>query len=90
MAESWRFAGSPPMSVPIQTSGSTFRAGIPKAVFDTQLSPWLRHTGGPANVFAVARDGQRFLMLKPAAGSAGEPAASTMTVVLHWPALLKK
>jgi eukaryotic-like serine/threonine-protein kinase len=84
------FGGSPLMSVPIQTSGSTFRAGIPKALFDTQLSPGLRHTGGPANVFAVAPDGQRFLMLKPAAGSAREPAPSTITVVLNWPALLKK
>jgi hypothetical protein len=78
------------MSVPIQTSGSTFRAGIPKALFDTQLSAGLRHAGGPANVFAVAPDGQRFLMLKPVAGSAREPAASTITVVLSWPALLKK
>jgi Tol biopolymer transport system component len=84
------FGGSPLMAVPIQTGESTFRAGIPKALFDTQLSAGLRHQGGPANAFAVAPDGQRFLMLRPAAGSASEPAPSTMTVVLNWPALLKK
>ena len=39
------FSGSPLMSVPIQTGGSTFRAGIPKALFDTQLSPGLRAHG---------------------------------------------
>ena len=63
---------------------------FPKALFDTQLSAGLRHTGGPANVFAVAPDGQRFLMLKAAAGSGREATASTITVVLNWTALLKK
>jgi Tol biopolymer transport system component len=83
------FRGSPLMAVPIQTAGSTFRAGIPTALFNTQFTIGLRHQGGPANVFAVARDGQRFLMLKPAGGS-DEPAPSTITVVLNWLALLKK
>jgi len=82
------FSGSPVMAVPIQTSGATFRAGIPQALFDTHLSADTRHSGGPANSFAVAPDGQRFLMLK-AAGS-DDPAPSTITVVLNWPALLKK
>jgi eukaryotic-like serine/threonine-protein kinase len=84
------FSGSPLMAVPIQTDGSTFRAGIPKLLFDTQLSAGTRHPGGPANSFAVAPDGQRFLMPRPAAGSAIEPAPSTITVVLNWPALMKK
>jgi eukaryotic-like serine/threonine-protein kinase len=84
------FTGSPLMAVPIQTVGSTFRTGIPTALFNTQLTAGLRHPGGPANVFAVAPDGQRFLILKPAGGSGSEPAPSTITVVLNWPALLKK
>jgi hypothetical protein len=77
------------MAVPIQTDGSTFRAGLPKALFETQLPAGMRHAGGPANSFAVATDGQRFLLPR-AAGSAREPAPSTITVVLNWPALLKK
>ena len=84
------FSGSPLMVVSIQTSGSTFRAGIPQALFDTQLLAGLRHPGGPANSFAVAPDGQRFLLLRPVSGSAREPTPSTITVVLNWPALLKK
>jgi Tol biopolymer transport system component len=84
------FSGSPLMAVSIQTSGSTFRAGIPQALFDTQLLARLRHPGGPANSFAVAPDGQRFLLLRPVSGSAREPTPSTITVVLNWPALLKK
>lgn len=83
------FSGSPLMAVSIQTDGSTFRAGIPKVLFDTHLSAGTRHPGGPANSFAVAPDGQRFL-LPMTAGSAREPAPSTITVVLNWPALLKK
>jgi hypothetical protein len=83
------FSGSPLMAVPIQTDGSTFRAGIPKVLFDTHLPAGTRHPGGPANSFAVAPDGQRFL-LPMAAGNAREPAPSTITVVLNWPALLKK
>jgi len=83
------FSGSPLMAVPIQTDGSTFRAGLPKALFETQLPAGMRHPGGPANSFAVAPDGQRFLLPR-AAGSAREPAPSTITVVLNWPALLKK
>ena len=71
-------------------AGSTLRAGIPTGLFNTQLTAGLRHPGGPANVFAAAPDGQRFLMLKPAGGAATEPAPSTITVVLNWPALLKK
>jgi len=84
------FTGSPLMAVSIQSVGSTLRAGIPTALFNTALTAGLRHPGGPANVFAVAPDGQRFLMLKPVGGSASEPAPSTITVVLNWPALLKK
>jgi hypothetical protein len=69
------FGGSPLMAVPIQTSGSTFRAGIPKALFNTNLSAGLRHRAVRPTSFAVAPDGQRFLMLRPAAGSATETCA---------------
>jgi len=39
-------SGSPLMAVPIQTDGSTFRAGIPRVLFDTHLSAGTRHQGG--------------------------------------------
>jgi hypothetical protein len=49
-------------AVPVQTSGSTFRAGKPAKVFDAKYSmPF------PPRHYDVSPDGQRFLMLKDSA-----------------------
>ena len=63
------------------TGNGAFRAGPPKTLFSTPLATdWLFTS------YSVTADGERFLMLKPA----GEAASSTITVVLNWPATLKK
>ncbi|HUX45910.1 MAG TPA: protein kinase [Terracidiphilus sp.] len=74
--------GDKVMSVAVDTNAATFQAGIPKELFETQLiPPWYWR-----NVYAVSPDGQRFLMIVPAAQAKPQP----ITVVLNWPALLKK
>ena len=70
------------MSVAVNTNGTTFEAAVPKPLFQTQLDG---STGG-RNFYVVAPDGQRFLMLAPI-----QPASSApISVVVNWPALLKK
>ena len=69
------------MSVNVDTSSATFQAGIPKVLFETQLSG--RYPG--RNMYVVSPDGQRFLMLVPATEDKPQP----ITVVVNWPALLK-
>jgi Tol biopolymer transport system component len=66
-------------SVPVQTSGSTFKAGKPTKVFDAKYS-----TPYPPRSYDVSPDGKRFLMLKDSA--AGDPNATppSMVVVQHW------
>jgi len=70
------------MSVAVDTNAAAFQAGIPKELFETQLIPlWYWR-----NVYAASPDGQRFLMVVPAAEAKPQP----ITVVLNWPALVKK
>ena len=60
--------------------GATFESDTPRTMFQTALNPAeLRQT------FAVAADGQRFLINAPI-----ETESPPLTVVLNWPALLKK
>ena len=60
--------------------GATFDFDAPRPLFQTTLEvAALRQT------YSVSRDGQRFLLNRPA-----EAAASPLTVVLNWPALLKR
>jgi eukaryotic-like serine/threonine-protein kinase len=67
------------MAVTVKT-GATFDADAPRVLFQTELNvPALRQS------YAVSADGQRFLLNTSA--DAGPP---PMTVVLNWPALLKK
>jgi hypothetical protein len=68
------------MAVEVVTEG-TFHAGTPKVLFQTR--GWGQY-GGPH--YAVTADGQRFLIITPV----GEAASPTITVVLNWPAALKK
>lgn len=70
------------MAVDVNTTAPSFRAGIPKELFQAQLVPisyW-------RNMYAASPDGQRFLMVVPADEAKSEP----ITVVVNWPALLKK
>ncbi len=65
------------MAVDIQP-GSQFQAGVPKALFNVRLGPI-------SPDYDVDNQG-RFLIATPVDQTAGVP----MTVVLNWPALLKK
>jgi hypothetical protein len=66
------------MTVPIKL-GATIEAGAPKSLFPITVTERLYS-------FAVANDGQRFLI----GTSAGGEKALSMTVVLNWQAGLKK
>jgi Tol biopolymer transport system component/predicted Ser/Thr protein kinase len=66
------------MAVPIQL-GAAFEAGVPKSLFPIAVTQQ-RHS------FAVANDGQRFLVSASPGGERTVP----MTVVLNWQAGLKK
>jgi hypothetical protein len=67
------------MAVTVKT-GATFEADAPRTLFQTELTfNTLRHS------YAVSADGQRFLL-----NTSLEAGSPPMTVVLNWPALLKK
>jgi dipeptidyl aminopeptidase/acylaminoacyl peptidase len=63
------------------TANQTFKAGLPEILFEARLVPALQR-----NRYAVAEDGQRFLLLLPLETQANPP----MTVVQHWPVSLER
>ena len=71
------------MAVDVKGNGSTFEAGVPKALFDLRLqTPALP---GPRNYYIAAADGKRFLVT-----SVSEERVTTpTTVVMNWTADLK-
>jgi len=80
------YLGPPPgfemMAVEVRAEGSRFEAGIPRALFKTgfrALAP---------EIYAAARDGQRFLLSLPLDEAAA--GAEPLTVVLNWTAGLKR
>jgi eukaryotic-like serine/threonine-protein kinase len=66
------------MAVDVKTSGSTFQAGSPRALFDVDSK-------GQGSSQGISKDGQRFL-LTVAPGAATLP----LTVVMNWDLELKK
>jgi eukaryotic-like serine/threonine-protein kinase len=62
-------------------AGAKFEPGLPKALFDIRM----RGTGG-RSIYAVSRDGQRFLTSDISESSTPSP----ITVVLNWTADLKR
>ncbi|HEV2323884.1 MAG TPA: protein kinase [Terracidiphilus sp.] len=70
------------MAVDVDTTSGTFKAGIPRELFQAQLVP----TSYWRNIYLPSPDGQRFLMLTPASENKPEP----ITFLVNWPALLKK
>ena len=58
---------------------------IPNSLTFGKAAPLFK-IGGRAGTYDVAPDGRRILALPPAA----DKAASSMTVVVNWPTLLKK
>ncbi len=71
--------GNKLMAVEVNGDGESFRAGNPKMLFETPLLP-----GTLRNRYDVSSDGKRFLI-----NVLAERPATSFTVVLNWPALLK-
>jgi hypothetical protein len=63
-------------------AGATFEPGLPKALFDIRI----RGAFGGRTIYAVSRDGQRFLTSDIFESSTPSP----ITVVLNWTADLKR
>jgi len=70
-------AGTPVMAVTVKTSRTAFESGIPQGLFPSS------GRGG----WDVTADGQRFLTTVPQVQRA---APASISVILNWPALLKK
>jgi Tol biopolymer transport system component/predicted Ser/Thr protein kinase len=68
--------GATKMAVDVKASGAIFEIGVPQRLFQAQAD------GG----WDVTADGKRFLL----AGPQGQTAQVPITVVLNWPAQLKK
>lgn len=68
------------MMVPVKTQGGQFEVGIPKLIFELQLSTAVR-----SRVAGVG-NGRRFLVNMPISHSE----QGSITVLLNWPALLKR
>ncbi len=69
--------GTKLMSVEVKTEGDRFEQGTPRVLFEAPFGNMLR------NAYAVAPDGQRFLVNARFEGTDSLP----MTVVLNWPAV---
>ena len=63
-------------------AGPSFDAGPPQALFQAHVWTFLRN-----QVYAVTKDGQRFLVTTTRQKSSG---AAPLTVVLNWTAALNK
>jgi serine/threonine protein kinase/Tol biopolymer transport system component len=75
------------MSVKINPAGPTFEYSAPIELFD---SGYVNFTHGlNYHTYAVSADGQRFLIPRPESAMT-DAAHSPITVVLNWPAALKK
>ena len=72
--------GNKLMGVEVNGDGESLHPGIPKVLFETPLAPPRR------NRYDVASDGKRFLMNVLVESNQ----AKGLTVVLNWPALLKR
>ncbi len=80
------------MAVDVGTNGSAIELGTPKALFDIrvaatffQVTPIFAAAKTPSP-YAVTKDGQRFLVIT----DNGQLDEAPMTVVVNWPAGLKK
>jgi Tol biopolymer transport system component len=63
------------MAVDVRTDGTAFQAGVPRPLFETDLDQRILR-----NHYVVSADGQRFLVIVPAAQGSVTP----LTVVVNW------
>jgi Tol biopolymer transport system component len=74
------------MVVEVNGSESTFKAGVPKALFEARTIPTVPFYGFNASYYAASGNGQRFLI----STLAGESTPTPLTVVLNWTAAIKR
>lgn len=73
-------------AVAVQETGQSLRLGRPERLFAVLFPPSITHVG--IN-YAVADNGQRFLVAGPVAAAASGARQLPLTVVLNWDAALK-
>jgi Tol biopolymer transport system component len=69
------------MSVPVELGAASFKLGVPEPLFQTRLE-----FESIQRQYDVSADGKRFLLAQPLEESGSVP----ITVIINWPALLKK
>jgi serine/threonine protein kinase len=69
------------MTVPVQGDGKTFESGVAVSLFEVPMAP----TQLISRDYDVSPDGQRFVV-----GTVVGAPATPVTIVLNWPAVLKK
>jgi hypothetical protein len=69
------------MTVPVQADGKTFEPGVAVSLFEVPMAP----TQLIGRDYDVSPDGQRFVV-----GTVVGAPATPVTIVLNWPAVLKK
>jgi serine/threonine-protein kinase len=74
------------MAATVHGRGAAFEVGEVRSLFEMQ-SPRIGTTRGPVVPYDATADGQRFLVNRMVEQT---PAASSITLVVNWPALLKK
>jgi eukaryotic-like serine/threonine-protein kinase len=74
------------MVVEVNGAESTFKAGVPKALFEARTIPTVPFYGFNASYYAVSGNGQRFLV----STLAGESTPTPLTVVLNWTAGIER
>jgi eukaryotic-like serine/threonine-protein kinase len=73
------------MAVPINGTGE-FHAGVPKALFTLRLGAPTASSNNTGQVYAVTKDGQRFL----ASARPAQSSAAPLTVVVNWTSTIQK
>ena len=74
-------ADSKMMSAPVESGSANLKLGMPKPLFQTRLE-----LDSFQRQYDVSADGKRFLLEQPLEETASMP----ITVIVNWPALLKK
>jgi dipeptidyl aminopeptidase/acylaminoacyl peptidase len=77
-----RASGGQIMAVEVSASGATFKAGIPKPLFDSPYQNFPHSTN--YHTFAVSPDGRRFLIPRPVSGNQTQTNAQSITIVVNW------
>ena len=79
------------MTVPVEAAGDTFVPGVPQELFGVDMAV-VPHSTAVQNfhTYAVAPDGQRFLIPVPVSLLRDEGPTASIVVVLNWTALLQE